>query len=136
MPKADFGDPLTATAYRFCVYDGTSSLVLGLSAPAGGICNAKTNRPCWRDRRHGFSYRQRDAAVSALQKLDLREGTIDGTARVGVGGRGALLVPPNPETLVMPVTVQIQASNGLCVESRFSDPVSRRSRKLFTDHAD
>jgi hypothetical protein len=135
-PKAEFGDPLATTDYRFCVYDGTSELVLALAAPAGGVCNPKTGKRCWTARRNGFSYRQRDPARNGLQTIDLREGLKDGAARIAVSGRGALLAMPNPATLPLPLTVQLQAGNGGCWESIYSSPASRQSVKRFLDDAD
>jgi hypothetical protein len=135
-PKADFGDPLTTTAYRFCVYDGTATRVLALEAPAGGICDAKRNKACWRARKRGFSFRQTNPARNGLRSLELREGLKDSAARLSAIGRGPLLALPNPQTLVLPLVVQLQASNGLCFESSYSAPVNRQTAKRFLDQAD
>jgi hypothetical protein len=136
VTKAEFGDPLGSTSYQLCVYDGAAELALSAAMPAGGICNAKTKRPCWRSPRRGFSYRNPDRVAGAIQSLDLREGPITGTARIALRGRGPLLGMRNPQTLTLPLTVQLQASNGGCWESLYSPPVGRQSAKSFVDSAD
>jgi hypothetical protein len=136
VPKAEFGDPLSTTSYRLCVYDVGANLVLGAAAPAGGICNAKTKRACWRAVRRGFTYRNPDRALGALQSLDLREGLTVNAARIAVRGRGALLAMRNPQSLTLPLTVQLQASNGACFGSTYSRPIKRQSTKAFLDDAD
>jgi hypothetical protein len=136
VPRSAFGDPLAATSYRVCVYDGTTSLVLGASVPAGGICNARTNRPCWRTVRRGFSYRNADRAAGAIQSLDLREGLAENHARIAVRGRGPLLGMPSLTALTLPLTVQLQGTNGSCWEAVYSPPATRQSAKSFVDKAD
>jgi len=134
LAKADFGDPLATTAYRVCIYDGAPSLILGVTVPAGGICNPKTNRPCWKSPKRGFSYRNPNPAAGALQSLDLREGTST-TARIALRGRGPLLAMPSLTALSAPLVVQLQSSDGACWESTYSPPV-RQSAKSFVDKAD
>jgi hypothetical protein len=136
VTKAEFGDPLTATSYRLCVYDATNGLVLAATAPAGGICNPRTKRACWRSVKRGFAYRNSDRALGPLQALDLRDGASVNAARIAVRGRGALLAMPNPETLTLPLTVQLQASTGGCWASTYSAPSRRHSTKAFLDNAD
>jgi hypothetical protein len=136
VPKAAFGDPLGATGYRVCVYDGASTPVLGVAIPAGGICNARTKRSCWKAVRRGFAYRNSDRALGAIQSLDLREGLTDNAARIALRGRGPLLGMPSLPSLTLPLTVQLQATNGECWESSYSAPTSRRSAKSLVDSAD
>jgi hypothetical protein len=136
VPRSAFGDPLTATSYRLCVYDGASALALHAGMPAGGICNPKTKRACWRTVRKGFTYRNSDRAAGAIQSLDLREGLTDNAARIALRGRGPLLAMPNLASLTLPLTVQLQATNGGCWESFYSPPASRQSIKSLVDKAD
>ena len=131
-----FGDPLSTTSYRFCVYDASSSVVLGVPIPAGGICNAKTKKPCWRTVRKGFAYRNADRAAGAIQSFDLREGATDNAARVALRGRGPLLGMPGLATLTLPLTVQLQSTDGVCWESVYSPPAMRQSVKTLVDRAD
>lgn len=135
IAKSEFGDPLATTAYRVCVYDNAPSLVLGVTIPAGGICNPKTNRPCWKSPKRGFSYRNPNQAMGAIQSLDLREGTST-TARIALRGRGSLLALPSLMTLSAPLVVQLQASDGACWESSYSPPARTQSAKSFVDKAD
>jgi len=136
VPKTAFGDPLTTTGYRVCIYDGAPMPVLGVVVPPGGICNARTKRACWKAVRHGFSYRNSDRVLGAIQSLDLREGLTENAARIAVRGRGPLLGMPSLPTLTLPLTVQLQATNGECWESSYSAPTSRRSGKSLVDSAD
>lgn len=135
VAKSEFGDPLTTTDYRVCVYDNAASVVLSVPIPAGGICNPKTGRPCWRSLKRGFSYRNPNQAVGAIQSLDLREGTTT-TARIALRGRGPLLTMPSLMTLNAPLLVQLQSSEGVCWESSYSPPARTQSAKSFVDKAD
>jgi hypothetical protein len=128
-------EPRPATAYRVCVYDRVPSLVVGAAIPAGGICNPKKQRPCWKSTKRGFSYRNPDPAGGAIQSLDLREGT-SATARIALRGRGPLLALPDLTTLAAPLVVQVQASTGACWEATYSPPARRQSAKSFVDKAD
>jgi hypothetical protein len=136
VPRSAFGDPLTATSYRLCIYDGASALALEAGMPAGGICNPKTKRACWRPVRKGFSYRNPDRAAGAIQSLDLREGLKDDAARIALRGRGPLLAMPSLTSLALPLTVQLQATNGACWESLYSPPAARQTLKTFIDKAE
>ncbi len=136
VSRSVFGDPLATTSYRLCVYDGGGSLALAALAPAGGVCNPRTHRPCWRAVRRGFSYRNPDRAAGAVQVLDLREGSRENAARVAIRGRGPLLAMPNLATLALPLTVQMQSSDGACWEAVYSPPARRHSAKSLVDRAD
>src|SRR5262249_10936374 len=112
---ADFGDPMSATDYRLCVYDhlaASPTLVLEAAVPAGGTC---TGNPCWRRRRAGLRFRSTDRAADGISRVDLRPGR-EGKAVIAVQGRGANLpFPALP--LTVPVRVELQASNGSCWEA-------------------
>ncbi len=136
VPRSAFGDPLTTTAYRLCIYDGSSTLALAARIPAGGVCNPRTKRPCWRSVRHGFSYRNLDRTTAAIQSLDLREGLVANAAHIALRGRGPLLGMPSLTETPLPLTVQLQASDGTCWESVYSPPASRHSAKSLVDTAD
>ena len=135
VPRSAFGDPLTSASYAFCVYDATS-VVLDVPIPAGGICNARTKKPCWRAVRKGFAYRNGDRAAAAIQSLDLREGATDNVARVAIRGRGPLLAMPDLAAVTLPLTVQLQATNGECWEALYSPPATKQSVKSLVDRAD
>jgi hypothetical protein len=136
VPRSVFGNPLATTSYGICVYQGGGTLALGASIPAGGVCNARTQRPCWRTVRHGFSYRNADRTTGAIQSLDLREGASENAARVAIRGRGPLLGMPSLTALTLPLTVQLQSSDGACWEAAYSAPAKRQSAKSLVDRAD
>ena len=117
-----FGDPGASTAYTLCVYDrmgGTPRVVAGIPAPVGETCIAT---PCWRATGAGFAYRnwltvQRGRAVDGLTTVLLTPGA-DKKARILVQAqRENLDVPSLPLTL--PVTVQLDASNGECWQATY-----------------
>jgi hypothetical protein len=134
--KAEYGDPLATTGYAICVYDAGGGLVVDAAAPAGGICHARTKRPCWKSNRRGFAYRNPDREAAPIQAIDLREGASEGKARIAVRARGPLLGLPNLQTLALPLQVQLQASSGLCFEASYSPPARRQSAKSFVARAD
>jgi hypothetical protein len=116
--KADFGDPLASTGYQLCVYDGTSTLVSHAEAPAGGNCNSKRPRPCWKESGTGFKYVDRDLTPDGLQKVQLKAG-LDGKAKILVKGKGDLLSLPPMPIQTLPVTVQLINDDGTCWEARY-----------------
>jgi acyl-homoserine lactone acylase PvdQ len=132
--KSDFGDPLTTTDYRLCLYDGTAALVAHAEAPAGGTCDARRARPCWRESATGFKYVDRDLTPSGLQKVLLKAGP-EGKARILVKGKGALLALPSLPVLDLPVTVQLLNGAGACWEASYGSTL-RNQPELFKAKAD
>jgi len=116
---ADFGDPLTATEFAFCVYDGAARPQPRDPeiAPEGNGCGKK---PCWTPRSDGgWNYLDKERTPDGIQTMTLQAGP-SGLARVAITG-----FPPSPSPLlplVPPVTVQLQASTGVCWEAVFSTP--------------
>jgi cysteine-rich repeat protein len=131
-PLSDFGDPLSTTSYRLCVYDATQSLVAAMAAPAGGSCPI---RACWKATSRGFTYVDKEGTPGGLTKITLREGASTGVAKLGVKGKGALLGPP-PLPAAQPVMVQLQNSAGKCWEARYSAPAIVSTGEQFKDKAD
>ena len=127
VATSDFGDPLTVTAYRFCVYDAAGKLVIGAGVPPGGVCNAKTGSPCWHGRRLGFAYRNFDVARSAIRSIDLHGGAAAGAARITLRGRGALLALPRLRDLALPLRAQLAVDGGGCWEAE-NTPTINESR--------
>ena len=134
--KSDFGNPLFATSYAICVYDdngGTPRLKLSATAPAGGFCSGKS---CWREKTAGYSYADKDLTPHGIAKMVLKEGLVDGTAKITVKGKGGNLLIPNLSGLVQPVLVQLRNSNGLCWEAVYSAPAAKQTTDQFKDKAD
>jgi hypothetical protein len=65
----------------------------------------------------------------------LREGLVDGKARIIVKGRGAQLREP-PLPIDQPVTVQLKSSDGVCWEAIYSAPALRNQTGRFKDGSD
>ena len=129
---AEYGNPLTTTSYQACVYDQTG-LRMEITIPAGGTCAGK---PCWKQTGFtGYQYKDKDLTPDGAQKLKLKEGGL-GKAKIQLLGRGPNLHMPDPATLMQPVTVQLQDSNGLCWEAIYSSPPTTQSSALFKDKAD
>jgi cysteine-rich repeat protein len=134
--KSDFGNPLFATSYAICVYDdtgGTPRLKLSAIAPAGGFCSGSS---CWREKTAGYSYSDKDLTPHGISKMVLKEGLIDGTAKITLKGKGGNLLMPNLLGLVQPVIVQLRNSNGLCWEAVYSAPANKQTSDQFKDKAD
>ena len=121
---ADFGNPLQATDYDFCVYDkGTGSLRLLMSE---GVFAGES----WHATPSSFEFHD---AGGALQELRL-QGGLPGRAKIvarSVGG--ALALPPLP--LAPPVLVRLRAQGGLCWAANFSAP-ERNTRRRFSSRGD
>ena len=127
--KADFGDPVNATAYDLCLYDkGTGSLrlVARASASAGESCSGA---PCWNETPRGYEYRN---PAGPLQQLVL-QGDLPGRAQItarSAGGGSSLPLPLAP-----PVLVRLRARNGLCWGGNYSVP-ARNGRRRFSSRGD
>lgn len=128
---AEFGDPFTDTDYALCVYDesGASQPVLQARMPAGDTCNLV---PCWTELSPpGKAVRYLDSLQDpdGIRFLLLRSGD-EGTARVSTRGRSGNLDLPSG-ALTPPVTVQLQASNGLCVTTRYDERIRKNEPGNF-----
>jgi cysteine-rich repeat protein len=131
--KAEFGDPVAADAYALCLYDGVG-LVRSFRAPSGGLCTR--GNPCWSERRSGFNYTDRNLTPDGLASVVLREGLVDGQAKLIVKGKGGLLGLSDPGALVTAVTVQLHRAGGGCWEAVYSAPFVRQQPGFFKDRAD
>jgi hypothetical protein len=137
--KADFGDPLSTDTYELCVYDGTPSLIMHATAPAGGLCHLSRPKPCWKEKTSGFTYTNRDLTPLGLGRIVLKAGLTPGTARIAVRGKGANLDMPASFPLAQPVVVQLKNSSGTCWEAIYDAPASRDTAGppgQFKDKAD
>ncbi len=136
--KADFGKPTTITGYNFCIYDGTSNLIVAAAMPNAGICNMWSPKPCWTEQVTGYDYRDKDLTPDGIQKVYLREGIEPGSARIILKARGNLL-DDLAFPLVQPLTVQLVNTNGVCWEAKYSAPARANTgglRGQFKDKAD
>lgn len=87
--REELGDPLDATDYAICVFDGhdtDATLVLQSHVPAAQPCGAAS---CWRDRgARGFSYKDKTAAADGVRKIVLKPGD-DFRSSITLDVRGA-----------------------------------------------
>ncbi len=111
--KSEFGNPRVDTDYRLCLYDGEDTLLSHASAPAGGSCNAKSPKPCWKENANGFRYVDRDLTPDGVQQLTLRAGPA-GKAKIMLKGRGANLKTPALPISHLPVKAQLINSASAC----------------------
>lgn len=134
--KADFGNPLSTTAYQLCVYDevgGVPHRVVSSGAPAGGACPV---RACWRETKSGFSYTDRELTPGGLSKMRFRPGDA-GRTRIIVQGKGSLLgLPSLPLADDTHVRVQLLDSDGGCWEAVFGAPATVNDSERFKDASD
>jgi cysteine-rich repeat protein len=117
--KADFGSPLTSTSFQLCIYDRASNLISRASAPAGGTCAGK---PCWKESKKGFVYKDKERTPSGIARLVLKSGT-SGKARITLTAKGSDVDMPLVP-LATPVTVQLKNGN-VCWEAVFSNALPR-----------
>lgn len=120
ITKTSFGAPTVADALTFCVYDqtgGTPTVRLAAQLPVGGDCGGK---PCWKEKRAGFTFADKAAAHDGLVRALLTAGGA-GHAAIGVAGKGAALaVPTGP--LVAPVVVRLERAAGGCFTATYDAP--------------
>ena len=121
---ADFGDPLSATDYRLCVY-GSTGLEVDVPVAPAGVCDG---RSCWTAGRRGFRYRDLDNSSSAASDLLLRTGDNRRAATFFAAGGPLLKIPPLP--LPLPATVQLRAATGVCWTTTHSAATLNTARKL------
>jgi hypothetical protein len=135
---ADLGSPVTHDDYAFCIYDGASSLISRIRAPAGGICG---DALCWTPRGSqwsptGYRYFDREGTPDGLGTLVIQSGD-NGRAAAMVKGKGPNLVMPADWPLSLPLRVQLQATNGTCWEATYSDAgVIRYTGTAFDGRSD
>ena len=104
----DLGDPTTTTDYDLCIYDGhvdqngSPGLLLSARAPAGND---------WYRKATGFGYKSQDLTPDGLKTIRLKAGAA-GRSKVLVTGRGPNLNLPAPQSIAMPVTVQLKSQDG------------------------
>lgn len=133
-PKADFGDPTTATSYQFCIYEevgGDPRLSASYSIPAGGICGTA---PCWKPSSSGFKYSNKAHTPQGIAGLTLKQGISPGKTKIILLGKGDNLpVPVLPFIQGPDVVMQLKASNGVCWETRYGMPAFRNQPDQFRD---
>lgn len=118
---ADFGDPLTTAPYALCVYD-QGQIVASVPIAPGGTCQGK---PCWRASTSKVVFRNRDTALAAATRVDLKPGAA-GKSAVTFAAAGPQLLLPGLGTLVGPLDVQLQSfGTGVCWGSTFAAPFDR-----------
>jgi hypothetical protein len=131
--KTDFGDPTAMDMYDLCLYDA-GGIALTARIPAGGVC-AK-NKPCWKEAKTGFAYKDGALTPNGVEKLQLRAGGEAGKAKILVKGKGDLLQMPDLAALVLPVTVQlVNRGNGVCWQAVYSGAL-KQDETQFTAKGD
>jgi cysteine-rich repeat protein len=138
--KADFGSPLTTTNYTLCVYDyqgGIPRLRLRANIPAGGMCNAASPRPCWKEVTRGFKYADKDATPDGIVKFALKEG-LTGGAAITLQGKGSPLdMPTLPLDQTPKIVAQIKSNTtGVCWDANYSAPALKNEQAQFRDKSD
>ncbi len=134
FPFSDFGDPLEVSDYTLCVYDATG-VVVGMTAPAGGMCGTK---PCWRTSGNpasGISYKD-GAKPPANDGIKLIKGKASASGKAQIQFQGAGQNVPELSLgsgLASPVTAQIHAAGGSCWQANFAtDDASKNDAQTFS----
>lgn len=102
------------------------------AAPAAGTCGSK---PCWREAPapYVYKYSDRDRTPDGIKSMQVK-GLPTGSGAIKLTGDGAMLqVPALP--LSLPVTAQVQASNGTCWEATFETDIRKNDSEQFSARA-
>lgn len=111
-------DPVNTDDVELCVYGPAGQPILRLRAPAGGTCGTK---PCWSAKSTGYKYADKERTPDGVIKVQLKAGeALKGKADLKAKGENVPDLPSLP--LALPVTAQLQASNGACWQASFSSP--------------
>jgi hypothetical protein len=116
---AEYGDPTTTATYVICVYDGSGNpQPLLSSAAAGGTC--KKGKLCWQAKTTSYKYNDALLTPDGIQGVQLKEGLVNGKAKIQVEPRGINLPPPTLP-LTLPVTGQVKDTDtGVCWEAVYT----------------
>lgn len=133
---ADLGDAVAgSTDWQLCVYDGGiggARRLAGLRVPAGGFCNSA---PCWKTSAgKRLAYTDRYGTPDGVRSLVITTQTSRGT-KVSAKARSDVFAAPGmfPLSQSPDVSVQLHATHGLCLESRFATPATRNDGTVFVD---
>jgi cysteine-rich repeat protein len=110
----DFGVPTVSTNYEFCVYAGTSALVVDAQIPGGGP-------PPWSAiGTKGYKYFEPTGVPSGVNKVILKSGAA-GKAKALLKGKGSNLPSGGmfPPGWTLPVTAQLVSSTNACFEATY-----------------
>jgi cysteine-rich repeat protein len=113
----EYGSPTTSTSYVLCVYDSSANPqpLLASAAPADGTC--KKGKLCWKAGTTSYKYNDGLLTPDGLQGVSLKEGLVNGKAKIQFKGKGINLLPPSLP-LTLPVTVQVKnTTNAVCWEA-------------------
>jgi hypothetical protein len=130
---SELGDPLGASDYHLCVYDGSELAQprLDVAAPAAGTC---AGAPCWKSTKFGFRYKDKERTPDGLLAASLKAGD-EGRAKFALKGKGADLgLPALP--LVPPATAMlVRSDGGPCWSASYGAPI-RNDVGLFKARSD
>ncbi len=129
-PLFEYGSPATSTTYIVCIYDGSGNPqpLLAAAAPADGTC--KKSKLCWKPTSTSYKYNDGLNTPDGLQIVQLKEGLVDGKAKMQFKGRGINLLPP-ALPLTLPVTVQVKNTDaGICWDAVFTAATANGPEKF------
>jgi len=117
----DLGDPLGATNYLVCLYNGGSLLQSILMGSGEG----------WSSTSSGYKYLDKAGIADGVTKAVLKAGT--GKAKILIKGRGANLNVDLPAPM-SDVTVQFSTSDGaVCYEDTYLAPAVKEDSTYYKD---
>lgn len=123
--KGDLRDPVLGDAsVALCLYDDAGTLVQQWTIASGGQC---TGRPCWKEARTGYTYKDKASANQGLSRVSL---DAKGRGRIRVLGqnnesRGQLSLPTGVASALQASTaptIQLLTSGGVCFDATLPEP--------------
>ncbi len=120
-PRDDFGDPTATDGYRLCLYED-GALLGSFPIPQSRY---------WTSRNDGFAYDNPGGSTGGITSLRLKEGLVDGKARIGMKGSGESLALPDLSQISGVVEVQLRNDDDFCWGAVFSPPfLKQRAGRL------
>ena len=115
---ADFGAYDSTNSFAVCTWDTSAGVTL---ISEGTVIPGACSKACWKLNGSGNSLKFKDKGSSPLgiNQIKLKEGLLDGEAKLQVKGKGELLDTPTLP-LTPPVGFQLITSEGKCWSSAFS----------------
>lgn len=134
----DLGDPVGTDHHSLCVYEASGNLIAQSRVVASDDCDGN---PCWKAKpsapgevKGKFLFKDKTGAADGVSSMQLKSDA-RGRKTLNVKAKGPgirLAAIPLELPLSVPVSVQLQSSNGACWESTFDEAgVKKSDERVF-----